>query len=97
VIAAFGSRSCPGVNHALAGSCNQGLLFARASTCPVKPRILTAEAVGSAPVRLYLANAGTSAESGRVQVTLCQDAPDCGAGAACGQCSLERDRLDSCD
>jgi hypothetical protein len=96
VIAAFGSRSCPGVNHALAGSCNQGLLFAEASTCPAKPRVLTAQVVGSAPVRLYLANAGTSGESGRVQVTPCQDAPDCGAGGACGQCSVERERVESC-
>lgn len=80
VVAAFGSRSCPGVNHALAGSCNQGLLFARASTCPAKPRVLSAQVVGSAPVRLFVANAASSPES----------------GAACGQCELERSEFDSC-
>ena len=96
VIAVFASRDCPGVNPALAGSCKAGLLFADASTCPAKPRVLTAEVVGSAPVRLYVANAGASRESGRVQVTHCREAPDCAAGAACGQCSAERARLDSC-
>ena len=96
VIAVFASRDCPGVNPALAGSCKAGLLFADASTCPAKPRVLTAEVVGSAPVRLYVANAGASRESGRVQVTHCREAPDCAAGAACAQCSVERARLDSC-
>jgi hypothetical protein len=96
VVAAFASRTCPGVNPALAGACNQGLQFAEPSTCAAKPRVLTAMVVGSAPVRIYLANAGSSAESGRVQVTHCQDAPDCAAGAACAQCSAETWGRDSC-
>lgn len=96
VVAAFSSRTCPGVNQALAGACNQGLQFADPSTCASKPRVLTASVVGSAPVRIYLANAGPSAESGRIQVTHCQDAPDCAAGGACAQCSAERWGRDSC-
>jgi hypothetical protein len=96
VVAAFASRTCPGVNQALAEACNQGLQAARPSTCAAKPRVLTALVIGSAPVRIYLANAGPSAESGRVQVVHCQDAPDCAAGSACAPCLAERWRLESC-
>jgi hypothetical protein len=94
VLAVFAGRSCPSVNHALAGSCNQGVFQAPASTCPAKPRIIAATVVGGAPVRLYVANTGPAAESGRVQITQCRDAPGCAAGMACGQCSLEK--LRSC-
>jgi hypothetical protein len=96
VVAAFAARTCPGVNQALGGACTQGLQQAAPSTCAAKPRVLTAFVIGSAPVRIYVANAGPSAESGRVQVTHCEDAPDCAAGAACAQCSAERWSRDSC-
>lgn len=96
VVAAFGGPSCRGVNEALAGGCQEGFNVGRPSTCPAKPRVLTANVFGNVPVRLYVANAGLSAESGRVQLTLCQDAPDCGAGFACGQCSSESWRTESC-
>ncbi len=96
VVAAFAARTCPGVNQALGGTCTQGLQLATPSTCVAKPRVLTAFVIGSAPVRIYLANAGPSVESGRVQVTHCQDAPDCAAGGACAQCSAERWGRDSC-
>jgi len=94
VLAVFSSRGCPGVNQALAGSCNQGVFQAPASTCPAKPRAVAATVVGGAPVRLYVANIGPAAESGRVQITQCRDAPGCAGGMACGQCSLEK--LRSC-
>jgi hypothetical protein len=96
VVAAFAARTCPGVNQALGGACTQGLQSATPSTCAAKPRVLAAFVVGSAPVRIYVANAGPLAESGRVQVTHCQDAPDCAAGSACGQCLSESWGRDSC-
>ena len=74
----------------------QGLQLADPSTCAAKPRVLTASVIGSAPVRIYVANAGPTPESGRIQVTQCQDAPDCAAGGACAQCSAERWGRDSC-
>jgi hypothetical protein len=95
VAAVFASRSCPSVNHALAGSCFQGVLSTRPSTCPAKPRVIGAYAVGGVPLRLYVANTGPAAESGRVQVTACRDAPGCAAGNACGQCNFDR-QLESC-
>jgi hypothetical protein len=96
VVAAFSSQSCANVNLALAGSCQQGVHATSPSLCPAKPRIVTANVTAGGRVRLYVANAGTSFESGRVQITLCRDAPGCGAAFACAQCSGEKDRIESC-
>jgi hypothetical protein len=96
VVAAFGGESCGGVNLALAGTCDAGISFTEPSVCAVKPRVVTATASTRALVRLYVANAGETFESGRVQVVTCRDTPDCGEGAACGQCSLEKREIESC-
>jgi hypothetical protein len=96
VVAAFSSPSCASVNLALAGSCPQGVYTTSPSLCPAKPRIVTANVTSGGRVRLYVANAGASFESGRVQITLCRDAPGCGAAAACAQCLVEKSRIESC-
>jgi len=96
VAAVIGGGTCEDVNLALAGSCTAGVYLTRPSLCPAKPRIVTAQATSGAPLRLFVANTGATPESGRVQVVLCTDAPDCAAGAACGQCDLERWRIESC-
>lgn len=86
VIAVFSSQRCADVNLALAGGCKEYVRLTRPSVCPAKPRVLSADASQGAPVRLYVANTGLAAETGRVEITHCRDAPDCGQGAACGQC-----------
>jgi hypothetical protein len=96
VVAVFSSQRCASVNLALAGSCAEGISVATPSLCPAKPRIVTASVTTGGRVRLYVANAGTSFESGRVQITLCRDAPGCGAAAACAQCLVEKMRIESC-
>lgn len=96
VVAVFSSPRCASVNLALAGSCAEGVYVTRPSVCPAKPRIVTASVVAGARVRLYVANAGTSFESGRLQITLCRDAPGCGAAGACAQCLLEKLEIESC-
>jgi hypothetical protein len=55
VVAAFAARTCPRVNQAQGGACTQGLQSATPSTCAAKPRVLTAFVIGSAPVRIYVA------------------------------------------
>jgi hypothetical protein len=96
VVAAFGGESCGDANLALAGKCTAGILLARPSLCPAKPRILTAIGTSGARLKLFVANTGASLESGRVQVVLCQDAPGCEAAAACSQCFSEKLRTESC-
>jgi hypothetical protein len=96
VVAVIGGGTCEDVNLALAGGCTAGVYLTRPSLCQAKPRIVTAQATSGAPLRLFVANTGATPESGRIQVVLCTDAPDCAAGAACGQCSLERSRVESC-
>jgi hypothetical protein len=96
VVAAFGGESCGGVNLALAGACGAGVHQTRPSLCAAKPRVVTAVATSSSLVRLFVANAGATFESGRVQITLCEDHPDCAEGAACAQCGLEKMNAESC-
>jgi hypothetical protein len=96
VVAALAAPSCASVNLALAGQCRQGLTLAQPSTCSAKPRTLTASIAGASIVRLYVANAGASPESGQIRVVLCRDAPGCASSAACGQCILRAIELESC-
>jgi hypothetical protein len=96
VVAVLADQGCASVNLALAGNCDQGLTFSEPSTCTAKPRILTASIAAGRPVRLYVANAGASAESGRVEVTLCRDSPGCESGMACGQCEIQANVRGSC-
>jgi hypothetical protein len=96
VVAVFASPRCASVNLALAGGCAEYVHGGRPSLCPAKPRVVTASVVGSTPVRLYVANTGATAESGRVSITLCRDARGCGAGMACGQCAFGRVAPASC-
>lgn len=96
VVATFSSQRCADVNLALAGACAENVYQAKASTCPAKPRVVTAYAISGSPVRLYVANAGVTAESGRVRLVLCSDAPDCGQGLACAQCLTRVLDQDSC-
>jgi hypothetical protein len=96
VVAALAAQSCANVNLALAGQCRQGLTVTQPSTCAAKPRTLTASIAGASPVRLYVANAGASLESGQIRVVLCRDAPGCASAAACAQCTLRAHELESC-
>lgn len=96
VVATFSSQRCADVNLALAGACAEHVHQARPSTCPAKPRVVTANSTSGSPVRLYVANAGSTAESVRVRVVLCRDAPDCAQGLACAQCLTRVLGQDSC-
>jgi hypothetical protein len=58
--------------------------------------VVTASASSGSLVRLFVANAGASLESGRVQIAICEDHPDCAEGLACGQCLTEKLDTASC-
>jgi hypothetical protein len=88
VVAAFAGEDCAGVNAALRGSCQAR--GGSPSRCLAKPRVLTVEVVPGGVVSLYVANAGGTVESGRVQIVLCQEAP------ACVQCDSEGWAVTSC-
>lgn len=96
VVASFAGEGCAGVNAALAYRCSIERIGTLPSLCPAKPRVLTETVRTGAAVSLWVANTGTSSESGRVQVVACWDAPGCEEGEACFQCSSERQQVDSC-
>lgn len=96
VVAAFSSQRCADVNLALAGGCKEYVFHTQPSLCPAKPRVVTANAMRGSPVRLYLANTGQLAESARVRLVLCRDAPDCAQGLACAQCGVRALNENSC-
>ena len=51
-------------------------------------RTLRAYFFRPAALRLWIANPGTSAESGRVEIIHCKDAPNCRDSGSCAQCTL---------
>jgi len=96
VVAALTGGSCEDANLALAGACEAGIYHARPSLCSAKPRVVVATGATGALLKLFLANTGASAESGRVQVYTCQDDPDCAEGFACDRCLAEKLETESC-
>jgi hypothetical protein len=95
VVAALTPRSCSDVNEALGGVCF-GDLSSRVSLCPAKPRTLRWGLFRPYEARLWVANTGTSNESGVVRFTTCNDTPGCGAVAACAKCIFDETLRDSC-
>ena len=96
VVAVFTGRGCHDINDALAGRCPDPEVQGSPSTCPAKPRNLYTSFYAPVALRLWVANTGTADESGVVGLTLCQDAPDCGATGSCGQCISEALSRRSC-
>lgn len=96
VVASFAGEGCEGASAALASRCSIERSATTASLCPAKPRRLAESVRPGAFVSLYVANAGTSIESGRVQIVLCQDAPGCEEGKACHQCTMQEWDFTSC-
>jgi hypothetical protein len=88
VVAVFTGRGCHSVNDALSGGCRDAEVQGSQSTCRAKPRTLTVSFLQPVALRLWIANTGSSAESGRVELMHCKDAPNCGATLSCAQCGL---------
>lgn len=95
VVAAFTPRSCTDVNLAFGGLCF-GDVSSQLSICSAKPRTLRWGLFRPYEARLWVANAGTSDESGVVRFTTCNDTPGCGAAAACAKCILDETLRASC-
>jgi len=86
VMAAFTGRGCHTVNDAIAGPCDDPDVYGSRATCDAKPQGLSAHYYRPAALRLWIANAGSTADAGSVTLIHCTDAPNCGASASCAQC-----------
>jgi hypothetical protein len=96
LVAVFTGRGCHSINDALAGRCRTSEVSGMASTCPAKPRVAIHFTYAPVALRLWIANTGATADSGNVGLTVCRDAPDCGATGSCMQCTNEVLRRRSC-
>jgi hypothetical protein len=95
--AMFTVPSCSNVNQAFGRGCVAAEVNTSPSTCSAKPRRLGVLLWSTSPVRLWLVNPAGRAESGRVELTLCEEAPGCEAAAACAQCLTEAFGRASCN
>jgi hypothetical protein len=86
LVAVFTDRGCHSVNDALAWRCSSSEVNGHASTCPAKPRVLAHSNYAPVALRLWIANTGTTADSGKVSLSHCRENPDCAATGSCLQC-----------
>ena len=92
MIAALTSSECPDVTSALQSRClarttSWAPTFPLPDSAPRKPRVLTYDSIDvRVPARLWIANAGATAESGVVEVRYCAVPPDCGQWGMCLAC-----------